>query len=77
MSRQLSLWRPYRGLEGILAQLLCVEENSMEKDYNCDECKDGELTEECQQCCDHEWDADEGGMCINCGREDYYNFIGD
>lgn len=25
--------------------------------------------------CDHEWDPDEGGMCINCGRDDYYNFI--
>ncbi len=25
--------------------------------------------------CDHEWDSSEGGMCINCGREDYYNFI--
>lgn len=49
----------------------------MEKDYNCDECKDGELTEECTECCPHEWDSSEGGMCINCGREDYYNFIGD
>lgn len=35
------------------------------------------LCEECFENCDHEWDLDEGGMCLNCGRDDYYNFIGE
>lgn len=25
--------------------------------------------------CAHEFDMDEGGMCLNCGADDYYNYI--
>lgn len=39
----------------------------------CEKCGDSSVA--CDECCDHEWDDSEGGMCINCGREDYYNFV--
>lgn len=42
------------------------------KDPVCKEC--GEPEDEdgnCQNCCDHEFDVNEGGMCINCGKEGY------
>jgi hypothetical protein len=25
--------------------------------------------ETCQACCDHEYDPDEGYMCLNCGKD--------
>ncbi len=28
-----------------------------------------------QEECEHEFDMSEGGMCLNCGAEDYYNYI--
>ncbi len=45
--------------------------------YECDECCDrGEIDGEgCKNCCVHEFDSSEGGMCINCGREDYWNYM--
>ena len=37
----------------------------------CDECKDlgGGAGEACQACCEHEYDPDEGFMCLNCGKD--------
>lgn len=26
--------------------------------------------EDCQDCCEHDFDWDEGGACINCGKQD-------
>jgi hypothetical protein len=34
---------------------------------DCGEC-DG-LDEQCQACCEHEYDVDEGYMCLNCGKQ--------
>jgi hypothetical protein len=31
---------------------------------SCEGCEDT-----CEQCCDHEFDASEGFMCINCGKD--------
>ena len=34
----------------------------------------------CNQCCEHEFDADEGYMCLNCGEQgepDLWNEDGD
>lgn len=28
-----------------------------------------EYGEYCTQCCEHEYDPDEGFMCLNCGKE--------
>lgn len=25
----------------------------------------------CQECCEHEFDPDEGFMCLNCGKDGY------
>lgn len=33
----------------------------------CDQCQPE--CEGCQDCCDHEYDPDEGMMCINCDKE--------
>jgi hypothetical protein len=41
--------------------------------FDCAVCRDAD--EKCQECCEHEFDSSEGGMCLNCSREDYYNFI--
>ncbi len=42
--------------------------------FDCESCRD--RGDGCPECCaSHEWDPSEGGMCINCGREDYYNFV--
>lgn len=44
-------------------------------DNHLKECPDcGELMKThweygCQACCDHEFDPDEGFMCLNCGKE--------
>lgn len=39
----------------------------------CEECGEGSLgfEEDCQECCDHEFDMSEGGYCIN-GCEKHY-----
>lgn len=37
----------------------------------CSECNDS--GKPCAECCEHEFDMDEGGMCLNCGAEDWYN----
>lgn len=49
----------------------------MDKKIYCETCQDTGENDgvSCQDCCSHEWDSCEGGMCINCGREDYYNFV--
>lgn len=47
----------------------------MKRYYDCAPSEGGCGKEGCKDCCSHEWDSSEGGMCINCGREDYYNFI--
>jgi len=43
----------------------------MSNEQKCDEC--GKPTESpydvCTDCCDHEPDADEGFMCLHCGKE--------
>lgn len=47
-------------------------------DWDCYECKDTYETPSgngCPECCMHEFDSSEGGMCLNCNRDDYYNFI--
>ncbi len=46
--------------------------------YDCLNC--GDLTEvdgvPCQQCCDHDFDIDEGYTCLNCGEQgDYGDLI--
>lgn len=33
----------------------------------CSACND--LDEKCQECCQHEFDSSEGGMCLNCDME--------
>lgn len=37
----------------------------------CDSCKEpcARGFDVCEDCCDHEYDADEGFICLNCGRE--------
>lgn len=37
------------------------------KNHECSGCDN----EECQDCCDHEYDPDEGYMCLNCGKNGY------
>lgn len=51
--------------------------NRLKKEPDCEECQDaGEINGEgCKECCSHEFDSSEGGMCLNCGRDDYYNFM--
>ena len=42
---------------------------------SCSECLDvAKENNPCQECCPHDWDPDCGGMCANCGREDFWNF---
>lgn len=34
------------------------------------QCENPDCDEEtCQSCCDHEYDPDEGYMCLNCGTD--------
>lgn len=39
--------------------------------------EDPTTIEECQECCEHDFDPDEGYICLNCGLEgdpcDYYD----
>lgn len=46
------------------------------KEFHCEDCLDiYNERKPCQSCCEHEFDFDCGGMCSNCGIEDWYNFI--
>lgn len=40
---------------------------------------DGKSCEEegCQECCDHEFDSDEGYMCLNCDKEGFDSIASD
>lgn len=33
------------------------------------ECGNRHIEDTCKECCDHEWDPDEGFMCLNCNSE--------
>ena len=40
----------------------------------CDSCgedfvSESNYAETCEECCDHEFDADEGYHCLNCGKD--------
>lgn len=46
----------------------------------CTECQGplNEYTGECEACCEHDFDVDEGYMCLNCGAQgDYGDLIDD
>lgn len=54
------------------AEKHCAELNAS---VQCDACLDVENDPACQQCCEHQFDMSEGGMCLLCNRDDYYNFM--
>lgn len=37
----------------------------------CEYCGQPAVTDICESCCDHEFDASEGFTCINCGKDGY------
>lgn len=35
----------------------------------CEDCGEEYIGDSCQDCCDHDYDADEGFHCLNCGKD--------
>ena len=41
--------------------------------FDCAYCRD--RGEGCPECCEHEYDWDEGGMCLNCGDQECFGAV--
>lgn len=46
-----------------------IDARKKREEKKCAECGSAAESEFCQDCCEHEYDADEGFMCLGCGKE--------
>ncbi len=47
--------------------------------YTCENCHDTSTDvngDACQECCDHDYCLEEGGMCLNCNADGYEDGFG-